>query len=232
MELFENVASSGSLGGSLHSVISVSLHVILMQRWVLEVSPARAGPELPALFPLCWEQHSWEGTRVLVPLWFLVTWPLTPLLPPGAAKLWQLPNSEPCVGFAGDQEHQPAIRLGLCERVMGLPHCHCWEQGSSRLVGDPWGGPVAIAHTMRLTGGSSVVEVILQLKGIGDTPLLSSSSVSPRGPHPARQSLETQAASPESREGSLVCLAASCRLPGLQDVPKERDPFKTPSGPR
>ena len=137
------------------------------------------------------------------------------MLPPGAAKLWQLPNSEPCVGFAGDQEHQPAIRLGLCERVMGLPHCHCWEQGSSRLVADPWGGPVAIAHTMRLTGGSSVVEVILQLKGIGDTPLLSSSSVSPRGPHPARQSLETQAASPESREGSLVCLAASCRLPGL-----------------
>ena len=53
MELFENVASSGSLGGALHSVISVSLHVILMQRWVLEVSPARAGPELLALFPLC-----------------------------------------------------------------------------------------------------------------------------------------------------------------------------------
>ena len=77
-----------------------------------------------------------------------------------------------------------------------------------------------------------MVDVILQLKDIGDTPLLSSSSVSPRGPRPPRHSLETQATSPESREGSLVCLAASCRVPGLQDVPEEKDLFKTPSGPR
>lgn len=77
-----------------------------------------------------------------------------------------------------------------------------------------------------------MVDVILQLKNIGDTPLLSSSSVTLRDPRPARYSLETQATSPESGEGSLLCLAASCRVPGLQDVPKERDLFKTQFGPR
>ena len=163
---------------------------------------------LPDLWPLCGPLELWSygSCPTLNPAW-----------------VWQETKRS---------QHQPAVRLGLCEWVMSQPHCHCWEQGSSSLVGAPWGGPLAIAHTMRLTGGTSMVDVILQLKDIGSTSLLSSSCVSPRGLRPTRHSLETQAASPESREGSLVCLTASCRVPGLQDVPKERDLFKTPSGPQ
>ena len=137
MELFENVTSHGSLGVALHSMISVSPHVTLIQRWVLEVSPAWTGPEPPALFPLCWEQHSWEGTRVFVPLWFLVTWPLTPVCPLELQSYGSCPTLDPAWVWRETKrsQHQPAVRLGLCKWAMGQTHCPCWEQGSSCLVG-------------------------------------------------------------------------------------------------
>ena len=114
--------------------------------------------------------------------WLPDLWPLC-----GPLELWSYgscPTLNPAWVWRETKrsQHQPAVRLGLCKWVMSQPHCHCWEQGSSSLVGAPWGGPLAIAHTMRLTGGSSMVDVILQLKAIGDTPLLSSSSVSQEAP--------------------------------------------------
>lgn len=229
MELFENVASRGSLGVRLFILWSQSPYMSYWCKCGFSGNPARAGPEPPALFPLCWEQHSWEAQGYLYHFGFWLP-DLLPLCGPlelwscGSCPLWTLcgfcrrPRALACsqtgpLWLGHGPASLPLLGAGLIMSgrwSLGWPCGHCPYDQAHRGLLRGWGYSPAQRHWWHPLWVAVVY---------------------PQRPPSCKAVLGNPDASPESRRqpGVSRCLLQTPRAPGCpQGERPVQDPVWSP----